>query len=116
MAQVYGLPEELDKCVPVLQTGSKNYIAKWEKDVENFTKIVSAWAKRHSPSNNELVGELFCIPIADGHASYIVYNTKPLQLIHLPHGDGYDAPDYMTRGIRVADIQAYLKFYKLFNK
>jgi|SRR5947207_7182107 len=50
-------------------------------------------------------GEVFRIPWADGYAQYMVAERgKAMALVHLPLGDGWHVPPYMTRGLRKADI------------
>lgn len=45
------------------------------------------WCK--ADSDGEYVGEVIREGVADGYAQYMVYSLKPLALIHLPLGDGY---------------------------
>lgn len=52
-----------------------------------------------------LVGKLVRFQIADGYAEYMVASQKPLQLIYLDIGDGYQIPNPHMRGLNVADIR-----------
>ena len=60
-----------------------------------------SWCKANS--KHRLAGKEIYIPWADGAARYMVLNGT--KLIHIPLGDGWNVPDYMTRGLRVADLE-----------
>lgn len=47
--------------------------------------------------------------VADGRALYAVVSMKPLQLMHIPYGDGYRVQYPMIRGLRVQDVKQMLK-------
>jgi hypothetical protein len=104
MANIYNPPKGLDfKC---------DYNGDWQKQEEDYIKRLRKYCKEHTDSKSNLVGVIFRIPYADGHAQYMVFRTKPLEMIHVPIGDAWDAPDYQTRGIRLQDIKDQVKFDK----
>lgn len=70
-----------------------------------WVERLAEWCRSHTDSSSDLVGEVIHIPWGDGAALYMVFRTKPLQLIHLPIGDAWSVPDYMTRGLRVSDLK-----------
>jgi len=47
-------------------------------------------------------------PIADGQAMYEIVKMRPLTLRLIPYGDAYEAPDYVIRGLRTKDVEAFL--------
>ena len=52
-----------------------------------------------------IVGKIIKFGVADGYAMYLVMNSKPLQLCHIPFMDGYYAHPVLLRGLRVADVK-----------
>jgi len=55
---------------------------KYEKACDEYVEAVKACAKKNNPTCPE-AGEEIYFPVADGNARYIVYNLKPVELIHL---------------------------------
>jgi len=108
MATVYSPPEGYDFQV--------SFDDDWKEKENAYIKRLRNYCKDRTNSNNDLVGELFRIPYADSHALYMVFNTKPLQLIHVPVGDAWDVPEYQTRGLRLQDIKAQVEFDKRMKK
>ena len=103
MAKIYAPPAEIGefKC---------NYDKDWQKQEDTYIEKLRQYCKKHTDSKNALVGVIFRIPIADGYAQYMVFRTKPLEMIHVPTGDAWDAPDYQTRGVRLSDVKEQVKF------
>lgn len=73
-----------------------------------WTSRVQSRCRNRTP-NNDLVGMVWRYPVADGCAQYVVMDTKPLSLIHLPLGDAWHIPDIVRRGLTVSDLKAYKK-------
>lgn len=111
-ATVYSCPEELpEPDFGSFRTEDGGY------DVDAYfaaclkhEEAVSTWARENSPS--DLAGEIIRYPVADGKASYVVYTTKPLALIHLNGGDGYEIDPMMLRGMRVSDVRDAVRHQK----
>ena len=104
-ATVYSAPEGMD--APEFgdfrrEDGRFDTDAYWAA-CEKHEQQVAAWCRENSPSN--LAGEVIRFGVADGKASYVVYTTKPLALIHLDIGDSYQIDDMMLRGMRVSDVR-----------
>lgn len=104
-ATVYSTPEELPE--PVFdefftEGGSFDSKAYFEA-CDEHTAAMAAWVRERSDS--DIAGETISFPVADGKAIYMVYTTKPLALIHLDYGDGYQVDEMMLRGMRVADVR-----------
>lgn len=62
----------------------------WEENgkAENaWVEKVKAYARLNG--SGKYAGEEVKFQVADGYAIYIVLSLKPVQLIHLPIGDGY---------------------------
>lgn len=117
MAKAYAPPEE----IPTPELGGSNFdFLRYEKDCDEFETKLYAWCKANTKSTSDLVGEVYTYPVADGRARYMVFNTKPLELIHIDTGDAYGLPDAHIRGLRVADIKDNVKGQKairaLFSK
>jgi hypothetical protein len=52
-----------------------------------------------------LIGEVVRFPHADGHAQYLIWQTRPLRLVHLPLGDAWSLPAAHERGLRLSDVR-----------
>jgi len=90
MGKIYAPPKELEATVPKL----RNFIidgrfnaGKMDKAEEKWTDELRTWCK--TESNSEYVGEVIRQVVADGYARYMVFSLKPLVLIHMSLGDGY---------------------------
>ena len=53
--------------------------------------------------------------IADGYAYYEVVHISPLTLRHIPYLDGWEAPDYVIRGLRAQDIKEQMRLDKVWK-
>jgi hypothetical protein len=56
-----------------------------------------------------ICGEEIAFQIADGYARYLVKCERPLTLIHIDIGDGYQADPILIRGLRLKDCQAMIE-------
>lgn len=77
-----------------------------------ITRVVE-WCKAKGRGN--LRGVVYRLPVADGHATYVVFSTAPLQLLWLNLGDGYQMSRIEERGFRASDIRAYVQWRKEWN-
>lgn len=68
-------------------------------------------AKAEHPGN-DMVGRVVRFSVADGYAEYVVWNTKPLQLVWLETGDAYSISVSHARGLRLADIEPLVEYDK----
>lgn len=88
-------------------------------DYKEYERQVQAGVEqcRESLANNsttahhtgDMVGKVVKFQIADGYAEYMVVSEKPVQLIHLGFGDGYQIPDAHMRGLNLSDIREMVK-------
>lgn len=108
MAKIYNPPEGFEFEFDIS--------ADWQKKEEEYIERLRNYCKENTDSKSPLVGVIFRIPCADGYALYMVFRTKPLEMIHVPVGDAWDAPDYQTRGIRLADIKKQVEFDKYWKE
>lgn len=113
MAKIYGIPAELEK---IFEPDYSASFDKWQKQEENAVESLRKWCKEFTTSKNPLVGEIFRIPMGDGYANYMVFQTKPLEMIHIPVGDAWSAPEYQTRGVNLQDVKNQVNANKLFSK
>lgn len=51
-----------------------------------------------------LEGAMLRWPRADGYAHYRVVGTNPLQIQHVPYGDGWQVEAALIRGLREQDV------------
>lgn len=70
-----------------------------------YRQEVAEWARANTKSKSDLVGEIIHLPFADGYASYVVFNTQPLQLLLLLDGDAWSADPMTIRGMRLTDVK-----------
>lgn len=99
MAKAYRPPEGLPET---------DITAGWDaynKACDEYEEKLREWCKQHTKSKSDLVGEVYTHPVADGQARYMVFNTKPLELIHIETCDAYGLPEAHIRGLRLADIK-----------
>jgi hypothetical protein len=75
----------------------------YEREEAAFLERLADRAKMNGTS--PLLGEVVRWQRADGYAQYMVWQTNPLQLIHLDLLDGYSIEPALIRGLRVADIR-----------
>lgn len=76
------------------------------------------WTARQDAKMAEIEAQYPVIrfQVADGYAQYAVYSRKPLQLIHIPYGDAYQADPILLRGLRASDVTAMLEREKRLKK
>lgn len=96
MAKIYSAPKGFE----APETDFDN----WQTQEKAYLERLAAEARRNTP-NNDLVGEVVRFPMADSHAEYMVWSTKPLALIHLAIGDAWQIPAAHARGLNVSDIR-----------
>lgn len=117
MAKIYRAPKEVGKAPNFedfrREDGSFDIEAELAAEKEYVNKIVE-WCKRHSKS--DLAGYIWRYPVADGYAQYVVYRTKPLELIWIETGDAWNINDIVARGLRVGDIRQAKKFDEIWAK
>ena len=89
---VYALPQEWkDKIPPIRFDGKFDYKAHQEAE-KKFLAELKEWIISHLPSKVTpgYTGEVIRFPMADSYAQYMVIGLKPVNLLHLPLGDGWD--------------------------
>lgn len=67
-----------------------------------FRSTLAAQARKNGKS--DLLGEVVKWQRADGFAEYVVWRTRPLELIHLPLGDAWQVEAALMRGLRLAEV------------
>ena len=60
------------------------------------------------PEGGDIKGALVKFSVADGHAYYVVTKASPLEVVHVPFGDGYKALPATIRGLNRADVERQL--------
>jgi len=74
---------------------------------DEYRSALRAWtrdlARRRNKQPHRLVGKVIHIPWADGAAEYMIVSGT--ELVHVPLGDAWLVPDYMVRGLKVADLE-----------
>lgn len=85
-----------------------NYRGDWQAQEQAYIEQLATLAKRNG--KDPRIGRTVRFQIADGYAVYVVWKVKPLQLVHVNTGDGYQASAATIRGLRLADVDAQLRF------
>lgn len=98
MTKVYSVPEEFADKIPYLLP-----FEGWFSRCEEFEKQLAEWCLKNG-GDKKYGGKIAAFPIADGHAQYMVYKIRPLELIHMPTGDSWHYP-YIER-LTAKDIKA----------
>jgi len=85
MVEVYRVREEVAE-VPAynMEGGIEGY----RKACQEYVEKVVAFAKRLG--KGKYAGKIVRFPVADGYARYVVMSLKPVKLLHLQDGDGWD--------------------------
>ena len=60
----------------------------YQEACEKYIEDLRAVCKKHKPLT-KAVGEIIKFGVADGYALYMVYDMKPLELIHIATMDAY---------------------------
>ena len=100
MAQILRAPEEW---VPDYTV--RNWHAEEAREREYVERIAEM---ARGNGEHPLLGEIYRVPIADGYAQYIVWQTKPLQLVWLQIGDAWQMSAAEARGTLLSDIERYV--------
>ena len=111
MAKIYSTPDEVE--VPVLNISDvKGYFEACDK----YKADLKAWLIKRN--NAENVGDIIRFLVGDGYAEYMVAAMKPLQLVHLPLGDGwvYEFDSRLTAKDVKAKIAQEKSLSELFSK
>lgn len=76
----------------------------WERDEEKYLADLAEVARKNRPGN-DLVGEVVRWPRGDGYALYMVWSTRPLELVWIEIGDAWSVEDALIRGTTLADVR-----------
>jgi hypothetical protein len=95
MATAYSAPEGFDPPPFSMDT--------WQQDEQDYLNRLADRCKMNG--TNPLLGETIHFPRGDGAATYMVWKTKPLQLIHVAIGDAWQVEDALIRGLRLSDVR-----------
>ena len=109
MATVYSAPidppviEDDDWKIPVVDGKPRHELSPWRIKTDKYIAELAEQAQQNG--TDPLLGETISFPVADGYAQYMIWNTKPLQLIHLEVGDAWQAHPILLRGLRISDVR-----------
>jgi hypothetical protein len=89
----------------------------YEKQCDDYIEKLRAVCKKRKPLT-KAVGEVIRFGVADGYALYMVYDMKPLKLIHINTMDGYqfEHADLLTPEKIEELIERDKKLAELFGK
>jgi len=104
MATAYSAPEGFEP--PALNMDDFRD-GSWQAKEDAYIQRLADRAKMNG--TNELLGEVVRWQRGDGYAQYMVWQTSPLELIHLQLGDAWSVEDALIRGVRVSDIRAMVE-------
>ena len=106
MARICSVPAEVGPKPEFSDSGHD--FTKYTAATEKWIAAIVAYAKKNG--SGEFKGEIVRFAVADGAAQYVVFSSKPLQLIHLPVYDAWQF-QYANR-LTVADIRQQVKSNK----
>lgn len=114
MAKIYGPPKEIP--VPKLNVAGFDF-ERYQKDEEEYTQKLRDYCQVNG-GNEDSVGEIISFPVGDGYAQYMVFNTKPVVLIHMPLGDAWQFryANRLTRKDVLAEVNRGRKIKELFSR
>ena len=89
----------------------------YEKACEDYIEALRTECKKHKPLT-KAVGEVIKFPVADGYALYMVYDMKPLELIHIATMDAwhFEHADLLTPKSVTELIERDKRMAELFSK
>ena len=101
--QVYAAPElSISADIPF----DLNH-AETDAAIERYRQALREWIRarlvEEGKRPHKLAGKSIFIPWADGAAEYMILDGR--RMINVPLMDAWNVPDYMTRGLRVADLE-----------
>ena len=108
MAKIFKAPSTLTRP----KFDSKN-TAKYFEDCDKYREELKALLLKRNPSGKN-VGETITFPVADNYAEYMVANMKPVELVHIDLGDGYDF-QYVHK-LNAKDVQEKIDQKKALDK
>jgi len=113
MAKFYSVPVEIGE-PPSLSLVSAGSFQAYDAACKAWVKKIQDYCRENG--QGALAGEKWDYPVADGHAQYVVFECKPLSLIHLPIGDAWHVDKLTARGLRISDIKEQIAYQKRLNK
>ncbi|TJY57139.1 hypothetical protein E4T66_17155 [Sinimarinibacterium sp. CAU 1509] len=113
MATVYRAPSEFPPPKLDFSSGFNSGFAAYQKAEDEYIARLATAARAQRPTV-DLVGEVVRFQIADGYAQYMVWSTRPLQLVWLELGDAYAIPEAHARGLRLSDIKQLVSMERAF--
>lgn len=105
MAEVIGQHDiEIDYSIP-------HHDGQYAKGILELQDMIASY-------NNvgKTVGEVIRFQVADGYAEYAVMKEKPLQLVYINSGVGYQIPDAHVRGLNLDDVKELVAHEKSMNE
>jgi hypothetical protein len=126
MATVYGPPKgfeppsikeqmDYDFKIKALPEGGHEP-SEYDRKHDEYIERLSAHARAQHPNPDPAIGEVIRFGVGDGSAEYVVWNTKPLQLIHVAWGDSWHADPILIRGLRLTDVRQLIKREQTFAR
>jgi hypothetical protein len=109
MAKAYSAPEGITWEFP------KDWHNDYEPSVKKYENELRSWVKKNTDSKSPLVGKIVSTPVADGCAQYMIFRTKPLELIHMDIGDAWHADRVWVRGLRLSDVKQMIEAEERLN-
>lgn len=112
MIKVYAPPKELKKP----KFGKNHDWKKYQKDTEKYFESIKNFCA--TEGSGKYKGEVVYFPFADGRATYVVYSTTPMELIHCDIYDAYDYPyiERLNKKDIIDQIESEKRMAELFKK
>lgn len=113
--KVFGLPQTLEATTPKVDYRNFNYDT-MIADENAHRETVKNWLLEQGYTGKH-TGGVLRMPIADGHAEYMLADGSPSILLHLPYGDAWDSPDvqYLPKKEVVKRIKGHEAMMKAFG-
>jgi hypothetical protein len=88
---------------------SEDFNAWWDRTGKVLAELQ---ATSNGLPEGEYVGAILAFPIGDGYALYLVQDTSPLTIQHIPYGDAYRIPGAHVNGLDMNDVMVQVKWNK----
>ena len=115
--KVYQLPLHLQATAPKVDYRNFNYDTMIAEE-DAHRESIKRWLLEESNYKGKHTGGILRMPIADGHAEYMLADGNPSILLHLPYGDAWDSPDvkYLPKKEVIKRIKTHTAMMKAFSK
>ena len=116
MLKVYSAPKGITRPVLVIDKSGHYDRQKSQKNEDDYISSLKKFCNENGKGKYK--GEIVRFQYADGYAQYMVFSSRPCELIHLEIGDAWDYPyiERLTAKDIIYEIESEEKLKKLMKR